>query len=162
MAVAGGASSSVLVSSAKETAALKVNPADVPALEIKLGALVVLLSVTLLFGFAPLCIVRGAGRFSVQPGRLGNIYGQGVRACDWQGFHHFSRRLDDQINVSNIGFCVRSSEHQSENIWTGWLKSAVLRLALHGQFFFFSHGVLQVRKTLLPLSANGFPIGHAS
>lgn len=78
MAVAGGASSSVLVSSAKETAALKVNPADVPALEIKLGALAVLLSVTLLFGFAPLCIVRGAGRFSVQPGRLGNIYRQGV------------------------------------------------------------------------------------
>lgn len=73
MAVAGGASSSVLASSAKETAALKVNPADVPALEIKLGALAVLLSVTLLFGFAPLCIVRGAGRFSVQPGRLGNI-----------------------------------------------------------------------------------------
>lgn len=70
MAVGGGASSSVLVSSAKETAALKVNPADVPALEIKLGALAVLLSVTLLFGFAPLCIVRGAGRFSVQPGKL--------------------------------------------------------------------------------------------
>lgn len=70
MAVAGGASSSVLVSSAKETAALKVNPANVPALEIKLGALAVLLSVTLLFGFAPLCIVRGAGRFSVQPGKL--------------------------------------------------------------------------------------------
>ncbi|KAK2845150.1 hypothetical protein Q5P01_011809 [Channa striata] len=42
-----------------------VNPADVPALEIKLGALAVLLSVTLLFGFAPLCIIRGAGRCSV-------------------------------------------------------------------------------------------------
>ncbi|XP_003457618.1 zinc transporter ZIP3 [Oreochromis niloticus] len=67
MTVAGGASSSVLVSLAKETAALKVNPADVPVLEIKLGALVVLLSVTVLFGFAPLCIVRGAGRFSMQP-----------------------------------------------------------------------------------------------
>lgn len=50
-----------------EAAALQVNPADVPALEIKLGALVVLLSVTLLFGFAPLCIVRGAGRCSVDP-----------------------------------------------------------------------------------------------
>ncbi|XP_008297206.1 zinc transporter ZIP1 [Stegastes partitus] len=47
--------------------ALQVKPADVPALEIKLGALAVLLSVTLLFGFAPLCIVRGAGRCSVDP-----------------------------------------------------------------------------------------------
>ncbi|XP_030605851.1 zinc transporter ZIP3 [Archocentrus centrarchus] len=67
MAVAGGASSSVFLSPAKETPALAVNPANVPALEIKLGALVVLLSVTLLFGFTPFCIVRGAGCFSVQP-----------------------------------------------------------------------------------------------
>ncbi|XP_013884861.1 zinc transporter ZIP1 [Austrofundulus limnaeus] len=37
------------------------------ALEIKLGALVVLLSVTLLFGFLPVCIIRGAGQCSVQP-----------------------------------------------------------------------------------------------
>lgn len=48
-------------------AALQVNPADVPALEIKLGALVVLLSITLLFGFTPLCIARGTGRCSVDP-----------------------------------------------------------------------------------------------
>lgn len=51
----------------RETAALLANPAAVPALEIKLGALVVLLSVSLLFGFLPLCIVRGAGRCSVDP-----------------------------------------------------------------------------------------------
>ncbi|XP_044063924.1 zinc transporter ZIP1-like [Siniperca chuatsi] len=57
----------VLRSPGRETAALQVNPADVPALEIKLGALVVLLSVTLLFGFAPVCVVRGAGRCSVDP-----------------------------------------------------------------------------------------------
>lgn len=50
-----------------EAPALQVNPATVPALELKLGALAVLLSVTLLFGFAPLCIVRGAGRCSVDP-----------------------------------------------------------------------------------------------
>uniref|UniRef100_UPI0037E94B80 zinc transporter ZIP1-like n=1 Tax=Semicossyphus pulcher TaxID=241346 RepID=UPI0037E94B80 len=46
---------------------LQANPAAVPPLEIKLGALVVLLSVTLLFGFAPLCIIRGTGRCSVDP-----------------------------------------------------------------------------------------------
>ncbi|KAM3873535.1 zinc transporter ZIP3 [Diretmus argenteus] len=40
---------------------------DVPAMEIKLGALVVLLSTTLLFGFTPLCLVRGGGRCSVDP-----------------------------------------------------------------------------------------------
>ncbi|XP_034553240.1 zinc transporter ZIP1-like [Notolabrus celidotus] len=56
---------SVLLSPGREAAALQANPAAVPALEIKLGALVVLLSVTLLFGFTPLCIVRGAGRCSV-------------------------------------------------------------------------------------------------
>ncbi|XP_074538655.1 zinc transporter ZIP3 [Halichoeres trimaculatus] len=58
---------SILSSSGKETAALLANPAAVPALEIKLGALVVLLTVTLLFGFMPLCVVRGAGRCSVDP-----------------------------------------------------------------------------------------------
>lgn len=58
---------SVPLSSGKETTALLANPAAVPALEIKLGALVVLLSITLLFGFMPLCIVRGAGRCSVDP-----------------------------------------------------------------------------------------------
>lgn len=46
---------------------LQANPANVPILDIKLGALVVLLSITLLFGFAPLCIIRGAGRCSVDP-----------------------------------------------------------------------------------------------
>ncbi|KAM9353823.1 zinc transporter ZIP3 [Symphorus nematophorus] len=62
MSVGGGrVSSSDLLSPGRETAALQVNPADVPALEIKLGALVVLLSITLLFGLAPLCAVRGGG-----------------------------------------------------------------------------------------------------
>ncbi|XP_042279051.1 zinc transporter ZIP1-like [Thunnus maccoyii] len=67
MSVVGRVSSSVLLSPRRETVALQTNPADIPAMEIKLGALVVLLSVTLLFGFAPLCIVRGAGRCSVDP-----------------------------------------------------------------------------------------------
>lgn len=57
MAVAGGGSSPLR----------QVDPAHVPALEIKLGALVVLLSVTLLFGLAPLCIVRGAGPRRLEP-----------------------------------------------------------------------------------------------
>lgn len=64
-----GRVSSVLLSPGREKPALQVNPADVPALEIKLGALVVLLTVTLLFGFAPLCIIRGAGRCSVDSGK---------------------------------------------------------------------------------------------
>ncbi|XP_028280891.1 zinc transporter ZIP3 [Parambassis ranga] len=61
--------SSVLLSPGRDApaAALQVNPADVPALEIKLGALAVLLSVTLLFGFAPFCLIRGAGRCGVDP-----------------------------------------------------------------------------------------------
>lgn len=63
MFIEGRGSSSVH----RETAALQVNPADVPALEIKLGALVVLLSITLLFGFAPLCIIRRAGSCCVDP-----------------------------------------------------------------------------------------------
>ncbi|XP_041843708.1 zinc transporter ZIP1-like [Melanotaenia boesemani] len=58
------AASSVLLSAGMETPALQRN---VPALEIKLGALVVLLSVTLLFGFVPLCIVRRTGCCSVDP-----------------------------------------------------------------------------------------------
>lgn len=41
---------------------LQVNPADIPALEVKLGVLVLLLCVTLLFGFAPLWLVRGPCR----------------------------------------------------------------------------------------------------
>ncbi|XP_061573854.1 zinc transporter ZIP1-like [Cololabis saira] len=45
----------------------RLDPADVPALEIKLGALVVLLTVTLLCGAAPLCLVRGTGRCSADP-----------------------------------------------------------------------------------------------
>lgn len=65
----GGSSSSVLLPAGRETAALQVNPADIPALDIKLGALVVLLSITLLFGFAPLFIVRGAGPCCVDPGK---------------------------------------------------------------------------------------------
>ncbi|XP_030013718.1 zinc transporter ZIP3 [Sphaeramia orbicularis] len=60
-------SSSVPLSPQRDMSVLQVNPANVPALEIKLGALVVLLSVTLLFGFTPLCIIRGAGRCSVDP-----------------------------------------------------------------------------------------------
>lgn len=63
----GRVSSSVLLSPGKETAAPQGHPANDPALEIKLGALVVLLSVTVLFGFAPLCIVRRAGHCSVNP-----------------------------------------------------------------------------------------------
>lgn len=60
---------SVLLSPGRTKTSLQVNPADVPALEIKLGALVVLLTVTLLFGFAPLCILRGVGRCSVDSGK---------------------------------------------------------------------------------------------
>ncbi|XP_040899600.1 zinc transporter ZIP1-like [Toxotes jaculatrix] len=67
MSFKGRVSSSVLMSPGRDTMVLQVNPADVPALEIKLGALAVLLSITLLFGFAPLCIVRGTGRCSVDP-----------------------------------------------------------------------------------------------
>ncbi|XP_054483324.1 zinc transporter ZIP1-like [Anoplopoma fimbria] len=63
----GSLSSSVHLSPGRETAALQVNPAHVPALEIKLGALVVLLSITVLFGLAPLCMVRGPGSCSVDP-----------------------------------------------------------------------------------------------
>ncbi|KAM6994621.1 zinc transporter ZIP1-like [Tautogolabrus adspersus] len=59
--------SSAILSPGREMTALQANPAAVPALEIKLGALAVLLSVTLLFGFMPLCIVRGSGRCSVDP-----------------------------------------------------------------------------------------------
>lgn len=47
---------------------LQVNPADIPALEVKLGALVLLLCVTLLFGFAPLWLVRWAGPCRAGPG----------------------------------------------------------------------------------------------
>lgn len=50
--------------------ALQVNPADVPVLELKLGALVVLLCVTLLFGLAPLCIVRGTASCCGEPGKM--------------------------------------------------------------------------------------------
>ncbi|XP_041798861.1 zinc transporter ZIP1-like [Chelmon rostratus] len=67
MFAGGRVSSSVLLPPGRETPALQVNPADVPTLEIKLGALVVLLSITLLFGFAPLCIVRGVGSCCVDP-----------------------------------------------------------------------------------------------
>ncbi|KAM9852448.1 zinc transporter ZIP1-like [Aulostomus maculatus] len=66
MSVVGGASSSLR---------LRTDPADVPALEIKLGALVVLLSITLLFGLAPLCTVRGAGRCSAPLGLRRQLLG---------------------------------------------------------------------------------------
>ncbi|XP_029592524.1 zinc transporter ZIP1 isoform X2 [Salmo trutta] len=46
---------------------VQMNPTDVPGLEVKLGALVVLFSITLVCGFAPLCLVRGAGRCNVDP-----------------------------------------------------------------------------------------------
>lgn len=48
---------------------VQMNPTDVPGLEVKLGALVVLFSITLVCGFAPLCLVRGAGRCNVDPGK---------------------------------------------------------------------------------------------
>ncbi|KAJ3598046.1 hypothetical protein NHX12_001560 [Muraenolepis orangiensis] len=44
-------------------------PADIPGVELKLGALGVLLSSTLLFGFLPLCVVRRAGGLSLDPER---------------------------------------------------------------------------------------------
>ena len=45
--------------------------ASVPGLEIKLVGLFVLLSATLLFGSAPLCFIRGTGRWSTNPGKGG-------------------------------------------------------------------------------------------
>lgn len=48
---------------------VQMNPVYVPGLEVKLGALVVLFSITLVCGFAPLCLVRGAGRCNVDPGK---------------------------------------------------------------------------------------------
>lgn len=60
----GGSSPSVL----QQTSLLQVNPVDIPALEIKLGALVVLLCITLLFGFAPFWLVRGARLCCAGPG----------------------------------------------------------------------------------------------
>lgn len=69
MFAGGRVSSSVLLSPGRETTGLQANPAAVPALEIKLGALAVLLSITLLFGFAPLCIVRGVGSCCADPGK---------------------------------------------------------------------------------------------
>lgn len=60
----GGSSPSGL----QQASLLQVNPVDIPALEIKLGALVVLLCITLLFGFAPFWLVRGAGLCCAAPG----------------------------------------------------------------------------------------------
>uniref|UniRef100_A0A667ZBW8 Solute carrier family 39 member 1 n=1 Tax=Myripristis murdjan TaxID=586833 RepID=A0A667ZBW8_9TELE len=60
MAAGVGGSSPVLLSPG-----WGAGPDHVPALEIKLGALVVLLATTLLCGFVPLCVVRGAGGCSV-------------------------------------------------------------------------------------------------
>lgn len=67
--------SSVLLSPGRDAAALRMDPADVPALEIKLGALLVLLTVTLLFGFVPLCVIRGGGRCSVDPDSRRHLLG---------------------------------------------------------------------------------------
>nr|XP_057909918.1 zinc transporter ZIP1-like [Doryrhamphus excisus]XP_057909919.1 zinc transporter ZIP1-like [Doryrhamphus excisus]XP_057909920.1 zinc transporter ZIP1-like [Doryrhamphus excisus] len=46
---------------------LQTDAAQIPALESKVAALVVLLSVTLLFGLAPLFLVHGAGPCSISP-----------------------------------------------------------------------------------------------
>ncbi|XP_035607096.1 zinc transporter ZIP1-like isoform X1 [Oncorhynchus keta] len=64
MALRKGSSSVALSGWSSE---VQMNPADVPGLEVKLGALVVLFSITLVCGFAPLCLVRGAGRCNVDP-----------------------------------------------------------------------------------------------
>ncbi|KAK6326396.1 hypothetical protein J4Q44_G00020410 [Coregonus suidteri] len=64
MALRKGSSSVALSAWPSE---VQMNPADVPGLEVKLGALVVLFSITLVCGFAPLCFVRGAGRCNVDP-----------------------------------------------------------------------------------------------
>lgn len=66
--VCGGRGLSPVMSPGRETMQLQIKPADVPALGLKLGALVVLLSVTLLFGFSPLCLVRRSGLCSVSSG----------------------------------------------------------------------------------------------
>lgn len=59
---------------------LQVNPAGVPGLELKLGALVLLLGVTLLFGFAPFWLVRGAGWCWAGPGESAGACGPRVQA----------------------------------------------------------------------------------
>uniref|UniRef100_A0A8C7LKR0 Solute carrier family 39 member 1 n=1 Tax=Oncorhynchus mykiss TaxID=8022 RepID=A0A8C7LKR0_ONCMY len=64
MALRKGSSSVALSGWSSE---VQMNPADVPGLEVKLGALVVFFSITLVCGFAPLCLVRGAGRCNVDP-----------------------------------------------------------------------------------------------
>lgn len=46
---------------------LQKNRAGVPAMEVQLGALLVLLITTLLCGSIPLCVVRGAGRCNFDP-----------------------------------------------------------------------------------------------
>ncbi|XP_068179427.1 zinc transporter ZIP1-like isoform X1 [Antennarius striatus] len=68
MFVDGRVSSSVLLPPGGASAALQVNPAHVPALEIKLAALVVLPCVMLLLGLAPLCMVRVVGSPCLDPG----------------------------------------------------------------------------------------------
>ncbi|KAM9782903.1 zinc transporter ZIP1-like [Neosynchiropus ocellatus] len=67
MAVGGRVSSPALATAVREVTQLQVDAVDVPALELKLGALAVLLTITLLFGFAPLCLVRGVGQCSLGP-----------------------------------------------------------------------------------------------
>ncbi|KAM4600678.1 zinc transporter ZIP3 isoform 1-T2 [Polymixia lowei] len=73
MALEGRGSSLVL--SPGWGSALQGQPADVPGLEIKLGALMVLLTSTLLFGFTPLCIVQGAGRCTMDPETRDKVLG---------------------------------------------------------------------------------------
>uniref|UniRef100_A0A3Q0R4W2 Uncharacterized protein n=1 Tax=Amphilophus citrinellus TaxID=61819 RepID=A0A3Q0R4W2_AMPCI len=116
MAVAGGASSSVFLSPAKETPALAVNPANVPALEIKLGALVVLLSVTLLFGFTPFCIVRGAGCFNVlNESHLISCFAGGVffATCLLDLLPDYLQSISEAFSSAGITVrgCTRHPEH---------------------------------------------------
>lgn len=67
-------------SALQQRSLLQVSPGDSPALELKLGALVVLLCVTLLFGFAPFWLVRGAGLCCAGPGEWSGASGPRLRA----------------------------------------------------------------------------------
>ncbi|XP_061838939.1 zinc transporter ZIP1-like isoform X2 [Nerophis lumbriciformis] len=58
---------SVPLSPGRKMAALQADAAEVPALESKVAALVVLLVVTLLFSLIPLFLVQGAGLCSIRP-----------------------------------------------------------------------------------------------
>ncbi|XP_034021194.1 zinc transporter ZIP1-like isoform X2 [Thalassophryne amazonica] len=71
MALLARVPSSVLQSPGRES--VRINSADVLALEVTRGAVVLLLSITLVFGFIPLCVVRGTGRCSVDSELLGLV-----------------------------------------------------------------------------------------